>query len=194
MHAVLAGHLTATHCAYFKKWDAMMSLEEQHALAPRKEACSMPSVHREKQGNCCARMRVCDVRRDVSMVGGVEAGGEGGGRAGAELVVTFERFDTDAAFKRLFGWARRGLTDLGRTFSLSAVVRCVLPREALYVCRVCTQSSMCICVLLRSVMLRRSTLQLTSENDCQRLLKATASQCGPRARPLALCARGWWRR
>jgi len=65
----------------------------------------------------------------------VEAGGEGGGRAGAELVVTFERFDSDAAFERLFGWARRGLTDLGMTFSLSAVVRCFVPREALYVCR-----------------------------------------------------------
>jgi len=114
----LAGHLTAAHCAYFKKWDAMMSLEEQQALAPRKEACSMPSAQREKQGNCSARMRV------VRAVAGAESGGSG--RPGAELVVTFERFDSDAGFERLFGWARRGLTDLGRAFSLCLLLRCCM--------------------------------------------------------------------
>ena len=114
----LAGHLTAAHCAYFKKWDAMMSLEEQQALAPRKEACSMPSAQREKQGNCSARIRV------VRAVAGAESGASG--RPGAELVVTFERFDSDAGFERLFGWARRGLTDLGRAFSLCLLLRCCM--------------------------------------------------------------------
>jgi hypothetical protein len=32
----LTGHLSPAHTAYFKKWHEMMSLEEKHALAPRK--------------------------------------------------------------------------------------------------------------------------------------------------------------
>ena len=163
----LAGHLTAAHCAYFKKWDAMMSLEEQQALAPRKEACSMPSAQREKQGNCSARMRVSRA------VAGVEGGG--GGRPCAELVVTFERFDSDGRFQRLFGWARRGLTDLGRTCSCCRPFFLLLRRRAV----ACGY---------------HSAVSLTCESGCQRLRKATASRCGPRVSSLALCAKGWWRR
>jgi len=85
---VMTGHLSAAQCEYFKKWDTMMGLEEQNALAPRKEACSVRSTDRERQGQCCARM----CAGSVTYVGG------GGG-----VVALLERFDGDKMFEDMFG-------------------------------------------------------------------------------------------
>lgn len=54
----LTSHLSPPHAAYFAKWLEMVGLEEEHSLAPRKEAFSVRSTEHEKKGSCAARMAI----------------------------------------------------------------------------------------------------------------------------------------
>lgn len=52
----MTGHLTQKQCNFFKKWEALISLEEQEMLRFRKELWLLGSQDREKAGRCFADM------------------------------------------------------------------------------------------------------------------------------------------
>ncbi|KAL1751935.1 DNA replication factor Dna2-domain-containing protein [Schizophyllum commune] len=50
------GHLTATQTEFFKKWEALIALEEQDLVRFRKELWTMGAAEREKAGRCFSNM------------------------------------------------------------------------------------------------------------------------------------------
>ncbi|CCA73479.1 related to DNA helicase, partial [Serendipita indica DSM 11827] len=52
------GHLTPPQCAFFKDWEALISLEEQEMIKFRKELWTMGAEQREKTGRCLANMEL----------------------------------------------------------------------------------------------------------------------------------------
>lgn len=49
-------HLTPTHTAFFKKWEALISMEEQDLVRFKKELWTMRAEERERFGRCFANM------------------------------------------------------------------------------------------------------------------------------------------
>ena len=56
MYALKTSHLTPTHTSFFKKWEALISLEEQDLLRFRKELWTMGATEREEKGRCFSSM------------------------------------------------------------------------------------------------------------------------------------------
>lgn len=56
MYALKTSHLTPTHTAFFKKWEALISLEEQDLVRFRKELWTMGAAEREEKGRCFSDM------------------------------------------------------------------------------------------------------------------------------------------
>ena len=56
LYNLKTGHLTQEQCDFFKKWEALISLEEQEMLRFRKELWLLGSRDREKAGRCFADM------------------------------------------------------------------------------------------------------------------------------------------
>ncbi|KAJ6508771.1 DNA replication factor Dna2-domain-containing protein [Mycena sanguinolenta] len=50
------GHLTPSHAVFFKKWEALLSLEEQDSLRFKKELWTMGAEERETKGRCFSAM------------------------------------------------------------------------------------------------------------------------------------------
>ncbi|CAL1710756.1 unnamed protein product [Somion occarium] len=60
MYALKTSHLTPTQTTFFKKWEALISMEEQDLIKFRKEIWTMGAEEREEKGRCFANM-VLDV-------------------------------------------------------------------------------------------------------------------------------------
>ncbi|KAJ7505308.1 DNA replication factor Dna2-domain-containing protein [Mycena galericulata] len=50
------GHITPSQAAFFKKWEALLSLEEQDAMRFKKELWTMGASEREAKGRCLSAM------------------------------------------------------------------------------------------------------------------------------------------
>ncbi|KAJ7250856.1 DNA replication factor Dna2-domain-containing protein [Mycena haematopus] len=50
------GHITPSHAAFFKNWEALLSLEEQDAVRFKKELWTMGAEEREAKGRCFSAM------------------------------------------------------------------------------------------------------------------------------------------
>ncbi|KAJ7644148.1 Dna2-domain-containing protein [Roridomyces roridus] len=50
------GHITPTQAAFFKKWEALLTLEEQDAMRFKKELWTMTAAEREAKGRCLGNM------------------------------------------------------------------------------------------------------------------------------------------
>ncbi|KAJ7863097.1 DNA replication factor Dna2-domain-containing protein [Mycena olivaceomarginata] len=50
------GHLTPSHAAFFKQWEALLSLEEQDSVRFKKELWTMGAAAREAKGRCFSDM------------------------------------------------------------------------------------------------------------------------------------------
>ncbi|KAJ7175873.1 DNA replication factor Dna2-domain-containing protein [Mycena filopes] len=50
------GHITPAHAAFFKQWEALLSLEEQDAVRFKKELWTMGAAEREQKGRCFSSM------------------------------------------------------------------------------------------------------------------------------------------
>ena len=59
-------HLTPTQCDFFKKWEALVSMEEQDVVRFRKELWTLTAEQREKKGRCFGKMVVRDYRHDTA--------------------------------------------------------------------------------------------------------------------------------
>ncbi|KAJ8468324.1 hypothetical protein ONZ45_g17286 [Pleurotus djamor] len=55
-YAVNTGHLTPSQCAFFEKWEALISLEEQDLLRYKTELWTMNASERETKGRCFSSM------------------------------------------------------------------------------------------------------------------------------------------
>ena len=58
MYHSKTGHLTETHVEFFRKWDALLTLEEQDLVRFRRELWTMTAPAREQLGRCFANMRL----------------------------------------------------------------------------------------------------------------------------------------
>ncbi|KAI0763927.1 Dna2-domain-containing protein [Trametes elegans] len=56
IYALKTGHLTPTQTAFFKKWEALISLEEKDLVRFRKELWTMSAHEREEKGRCFGEM------------------------------------------------------------------------------------------------------------------------------------------
>ncbi|KAH8096830.1 Dna2-domain-containing protein [Cristinia sonorae] len=56
MYALKTSHLTPAHTSFFKKWEALLSFEEQDLLRFRKELWTMRAIEREERGRCFSSM------------------------------------------------------------------------------------------------------------------------------------------
>ncbi|KAI0674044.1 Dna2-domain-containing protein [Trametes maxima] len=56
IYALKTGHLTSTQAAFFKKWEALISLEEKDLVRFRKELWTMTADEREEKGRCFSKM------------------------------------------------------------------------------------------------------------------------------------------
>ncbi|KAF8581905.1 Dna2-domain-containing protein [Ramaria rubella] len=59
-------HLTPAQCTFFKKWEALVSMEEQDVVRFRKELWTSTAEEREKKGRCFARMVVQDYKHNIA--------------------------------------------------------------------------------------------------------------------------------
>ena len=57
-------HLTSSQCDFFKKWEALVSMEEQDIVRFRKELWMFTAEERERKGRCFAQMIVLDYKHD----------------------------------------------------------------------------------------------------------------------------------
>ncbi|KAF4585162.1 Tripartite DNA replication factor [Pleurotus pulmonarius] len=57
-YAVHTSHLTDEQSAFFRKWEALISLEEQDLVRFKKELWTMGAIEREKKGRCFGSMLV----------------------------------------------------------------------------------------------------------------------------------------
>ena len=58
-------HLTHAQCEFFKKWEALVSMEEQDVVRLRKELWTLTAEKREKKGRCFGKMIVQDYKHDT---------------------------------------------------------------------------------------------------------------------------------
>ncbi|KAF8347385.1 DNA replication factor Dna2-domain-containing protein [Amanita rubescens] len=58
-------HLTASHCDFFKKWEALLSYEERDIIRFKKELWTLRAEERERKGRCFAEM-ILDTTFDPS--------------------------------------------------------------------------------------------------------------------------------
>ncbi|KAH9949710.1 Dna2-domain-containing protein [Amylocystis lapponica] len=58
IYALKTGHLTASQGAFFKKWEALISLEEQDLVRFKKELWTMGAEEREAHGRCFSDMEL----------------------------------------------------------------------------------------------------------------------------------------
>lgn len=58
MYALKTGHLSPVHAAFFKKWEALISLEERDLVRFRKELWTMSAPEREEKGRCFSNMAI----------------------------------------------------------------------------------------------------------------------------------------
>ena len=58
IYMLKTGHLTPTQAAFFKKWEALISLEERDIVRFRKELWTMSAVEREEKGRCFSHMAI----------------------------------------------------------------------------------------------------------------------------------------
>lgn len=56
MYALKTGHLTSSQAAFFRKWEALITMEEQDIVKFRKELWTMGAEEREERGKCFANM------------------------------------------------------------------------------------------------------------------------------------------
>ena len=56
IYALKTGHLTPDQAAFFKKWEALISLEEKDLIRFRKELWTMSAEEREEKGRCFGNM------------------------------------------------------------------------------------------------------------------------------------------
>ncbi|TBU22348.1 Dna2-domain-containing protein [Dichomitus squalens] len=56
IYALKTGHLTSAQAAFFKKWEALISLEEKDLVRFRKELWTMSAPEREEKGRCFSDM------------------------------------------------------------------------------------------------------------------------------------------
>lgn len=56
IYALKTAHLTPAQCDFFKKWEALIALEEQDLLRFRKEIWTMGAAEREDRGRCFSNM------------------------------------------------------------------------------------------------------------------------------------------
>lgn len=56
IYELKTGHLTPTHTAFFKQWEALVSLEEQDLVRFKKELWTMGAAEREAKGRCFSSM------------------------------------------------------------------------------------------------------------------------------------------
>jgi DNA replication ATP-dependent helicase Dna2 len=63
------GHLTQQQCEFFKRWESLISLEEQEMLRFRKELWTMGAEEREKSGRCFANMVMVPLSSSASAAG-----------------------------------------------------------------------------------------------------------------------------
>ncbi|KAI8970649.1 Dna2-domain-containing protein [Trametes punicea] len=56
IYALKTGHLTPTQANFFKKWEALISLEEKDLVRYRKELWTMSANEREEKGRCFSHM------------------------------------------------------------------------------------------------------------------------------------------
>ncbi|KAF8528420.1 Dna2-domain-containing protein [Hysterangium stoloniferum] len=64
LYSKRTSHLTQAQCDFFKKWETLVSMEEQDVVRFRKELWTMNAEDREKKGRCFAKMVVQDYKRD----------------------------------------------------------------------------------------------------------------------------------
>ncbi|CDO74222.1 hypothetical protein BN946_scf184721.g1 [Trametes cinnabarina] len=62
------GHLTPDQAAFFKKWEALISLEEKDLVRFRKELWTMTADEREEKGRCFSRMLLDSSYRPQSAI------------------------------------------------------------------------------------------------------------------------------
>lgn len=60
MYNLKTSHLTPAQCEFFKKWEALISLEEQDLVRFRKELWTMGAKEREEKGRCFSSMVMDD--------------------------------------------------------------------------------------------------------------------------------------
>jgi DNA replication ATP-dependent helicase Dna2 len=65
MYEQQTSHLSQDQCEFFKKWENLVSLEEQDATRFKKELWTMGADERERKGRCFSRMVLCDGQREV---------------------------------------------------------------------------------------------------------------------------------
>ncbi|KAI0746475.1 Dna2-domain-containing protein [Daedaleopsis nitida] len=58
IYALKTGHLTSSQAAFFKKWEALISLEEKDLVRFRKELWTMSADEREEKGRCFSNMTI----------------------------------------------------------------------------------------------------------------------------------------
>ena len=56
IYTLKTGHLTQSQAAFFKKWEALISLEEKDLVRFRKELWTMSAPEREEKGRCFSNM------------------------------------------------------------------------------------------------------------------------------------------
>ncbi|OCH89164.1 Dna2-domain-containing protein [Obba rivulosa] len=65
IYELKTGHLSAAQCEFFKKWEALIALEEQDLVRFKKELWTLNAKEREEKGRCFADM-VLDPTYDAS--------------------------------------------------------------------------------------------------------------------------------
>lgn len=90
--ALKTAHLTPAHCAFFKKWEALVSMEEQDVVRFRRELWTMGAEERERRGRCFGGMRMVGSVLGEA-VGDVETGSDHrlDGARGVRYVYRFVR-------------------------------------------------------------------------------------------------------
>ena len=79
VYALKTGHLTMDQAAFFKRWEAMIALEERDLVRFKKELWTMGARERERKGRCFADMVLDGSFRSSSSSSGSHAGGGGEG-------------------------------------------------------------------------------------------------------------------
>ncbi|GJJ13038.1 hypothetical protein Clacol_007287 [Clathrus columnatus] len=64
LYAKKTSHLTQAQCDFFKRWEALVSMEEQDVVRFRQELWTMSAENREKKGRCFAHLIVRSYNRD----------------------------------------------------------------------------------------------------------------------------------
>ena len=59
-------HLTPSQCEFFKKWEALVTMEEQDVVRFRRELWTLTAKERERKGRCFAQMVVQDYKHDTA--------------------------------------------------------------------------------------------------------------------------------